>query len=72
VSRMKCSGHMTARCDGESLGHFRLSVDVVRPLCGACLEAATALGYAPERVPQWVGRALERRLAALDLTGQAA
>jgi hypothetical protein len=64
-----CGGAMTARCTGEPVGDFQLVNVGVRPLCGECLEVATDLGMAPQRIPSWLARGRRGENRAKETTG---
>lgn len=72
----RCSGTFTHDCTGEIAGFFSLDLGghnrAVRGLCGACTAVATRLGYDPQRVQEWVGRAAIAQLPTRIAGGVAA
>lgn len=65
----RCTAILARACDGDAIGTFSLVIGLgdrrSAPLCGACLEAAGRLGYAPSRLPEWRARGSYK-----DLTGR--
>jgi hypothetical protein len=61
------------RDDGAMHGRARRRLPLVnvgvRALCGECLEVATDLGMAPQRIPSWLARGRRGENRAKETTG---